>query len=224
MRSYSQGYPAPMKRIAERKVKIIKELKGDHKFYFESNHCFIKGFGWFIPNCLPQDSIGVIILKRDKPKIAESLLRIGCSPLNEMGRDWISIPDMKNPLVAPPRLLIGPWLTYQCARFVKSYGIRPVSFFIRKIFKKYSCYPGWLRAYELNCLKWYVEETNAKAEAFMRQYPKIKYYETDIENLNSTELVQQMLEHFGCKAKESLADVVGRPTNLKSHLSITAST
>ena len=71
-----------------------------------------------------------------------------------------------------------------------------------------------MRAYELNCLKWYVEETNAKAEAFMRQYPKIKYFETDIESLNSTELVQQMLEYFGCKAKESLADVVGKPTKV----------
>ena len=217
MRSYSQGHLAPMKRIAERKVNVIKELKGNHKLYFESNHCFIKGFGWFIPNYLPQDRIGVIILKRDSSKIAESLLRIGCSPLNKLGRDWISTPDMNNPLVAPPKIWVNPRATYQCARLIKSCGIRPASFFTKTILRKNFYYPEWLRAYELKCLKWYVEETNAKAGAFIRQYPKIKYYEIDIESLNSSVLVQQMLEHFGCKAKESLSDVVGKPTNLKQH-------
>jgi hypothetical protein len=60
-----------------------------------------------------------------------------------------------------------------------------------------------------------VEETNAKAEVFMQQYLRIKYYVIDIESLNSIVSVERMLAHFGCKAKESLIDVVGKPTNMK---------
>ena len=215
MRQYSQGYPAPMKSLTEKKVEIIKELKSDHQVYFESNHCFIKGFGWLIQDYFPQDRIGVIILKRNKSRVAESLLRIGCSPLNNFGRDWISTPDMKDPLVAPPKLLFSPRATYQCARLIKSCGIRSASFFTRRILRRDFHYPDWLRAYELQCLKWYVEETNAKAEAFMQQYPRIKYYVIDIESLNSIVSVERMLAHFGCKAKESMIDVVGKPTNMK---------
>lgn len=215
MYRYAQGDLESMRKFSQEKVEVIKELKGDYQVYVETNHCFIKGFGWFIPQYLPEERIGVIILKRDKSKIAESLLRIGCSPLNKLGRDWISTPDMKDPLVTPPKILISPRATYQCARFTKSFLLRGIRFFIRDILRKEFQYPQWLINYELECLKWYVEETNAKAETFRQQYPKIKYYETNIEDLNPLESAQQMLAHFGFSGKESLIDVVGAPTNLK---------
>jgi hypothetical protein len=64
-----------------------------------------------------------------------------------------------------------------------------------------------------------VEETNAKAEAFKRQYPAIKYYEVSIEDLNSVESVQEMLAYFGYSGDQSLRQVVGKPTNLKKPVS-----
>lgn len=215
MYRYSQGDLESMRKYSQEKVVAIKVLKGDYQVYVETNHCFIKGFGWFIPQYLPEERIGVIILKREKPKIADSLLRIGCSPLNKLGRDWISTPDMKDPLVTPPNMLISPRVTYQCVRFTKFFLLRGTSFFIRKILRKELQHPQWLMNYELECLKWYVEETNAKAAAFRQQYPNIKYYEANIEDLNTLESVQQMLAYFGCSGKESLIDVIGNPTNLK---------
>jgi hypothetical protein len=210
MRYYSRGHLTPMKNITEKKIEVIKELKRDCHVYFESNHCFIKGFGWFIPQYIPEDKIGIIILKREKAKIAESLLRIGCSPLTPYGRDWISTPDMKDPLVRTPKTPA----IYQCARLTKCI-LRTGRFLVKKVFQKEVQYPQWLINYELECLKWYVEETYAKSEAFKKQHPAIKYYEVNINDLNTLESVQLMLTHFGCRGKESLNHVVGKPTNLK---------
>lgn len=210
MRRYSRGHHTPMKKTAETKARLIKELKRDCQVYFESNHCFIKGFGWFLPQHLPEDRLGVIILKRESSKIAESLLRIGCSPLTSFGRRWIIAPDMKDPLVRPPKTMT----VYQCARFTKNI-LGASRYLVRKIFRMKFHDPQWLINYELDCLKWYVEETHAQAEAFKQKYPAIKYYEVNIEDLNSLASVQQMLAFFGCKGKESLNQVVGKPTNLK---------
>lgn len=211
---YSQGNLEPMRKLAEKKVEIIKQLKSEHQVYVETNHCFIKGFGWFIPQYLPEERIGVIILKREKSKIAKSLLRIGCSPLQRFGRDWISTPEMKDPLITPPKLLLSPQVTYQYARLMKLM-LRGNKELVRKVFKQDFKYPQWLIDYELDCLQWYAEEIHEKTKAFQQKYPKIKYYETNIEELNSLESVQQMIAYFGLRPKSSLMDVVGTPTNLK---------
>lgn len=215
MNRYLQGDVESMRRLTQEKVEVIKEAKRNYQLYAETNHCFIKGFGWFIPQHLPEDNIGVIILKREKYKIAQSLLRTGCSPFCRFGRDWIITPDIKDSLVSLPKKLVFPRTMYQYTRLIK-FLFRSNRFFVRKVFRQELKYPQWLINYELECLKWYVEETYAKAEAFKQQYPRIKYYEVDIEDLNSLESVQQMLAYFGYSGKESLIDVVGKPTNLKS--------
>jgi hypothetical protein len=203
-----------MRKLTQEKVEVIEKAKRNYQVYVETNHCFIKGFGWFIPQYLPEDKIGVIILKREKYQIAESLLRIGCSPLVRFGRDWIITPDIKNPLVTLPKKLFSPRATYQYTRLLK-FLLRSNRYLVRKVFRQELQYPKWLINYEMECLKWYVEETYAKVEAFKQRYPRIKYYEVNIEDLNSHESVQQMLAYFGCSGKESLSDVVGKPTNLK---------
>ena len=97
MRQFSQGYLEPMRKITQEKVEIINGFEQEYNFYVETNHCFIKGFGWFIPHYLPEDEIGVIVLNREPSKIVESPLKIGCSPLKRLGRNWIITPDKKNP-------------------------------------------------------------------------------------------------------------------------------
>lgn len=214
MRSYAQGDIEPMKQVAHEKVKIIKKFERDYRVYAETNHCFIKGFGWFLPQYLPEERIGVLILKRDKSEIAKSFMRIYCSPLRPFGRDWVSTPDMKNPLMPPPAILLSPKVTYHFARLVKLL-IGGVRFVLRKAFQQELSYPKWLTNYELEALKWYVDETYARGEAFKRKYRKIKYYEVNIKDLNSMEAVERMLTYFGLTAKDSLNDIVGKPTNLK---------
>jgi hypothetical protein len=214
MRRYARGDVSAMRRFTEQKVEAIRASKGDSRTYVETNHCFIKGFGWFIPEYLPEGNIGVIILKRDKVKVAESILRIGYSPLNGQGREWISTPEMQSPIVPPPKRSLSPKTTYNCARFA-SFLIRRTKRLKRSAAETSIQYPKWMVDYEMECLKWYVEETEAKAEAFRKKYPRIKYYETNVEELNSIDSVRQMLSHFGLSEDEPFKDVVGKPTNLK---------
>jgi len=199
-----------MERVSQKKVEAIEALKRDCELYFESNHCFIKGFGWFVPRWIPEERIGVIILKRRKSEIVESHIRTNTSPLTPFGRKWISTPDMENTLVAPPTTRIG----YRYACVVKSlwnYGRRHVANYLKKEIQD----PKWLTRYEMKCLNWYVDETQAKAEAFKQEFPNIKYYEVDIADLNSMESVQKMLSYFGQESEASLKQVVGVPANLK---------
>lgn len=100
MYRYALGELEPMRKAVREKVEAIKK-KGESLLYVEINHCFIKGFGWFIPQYFPEENIGVIFLKRERSKIAESLMRVGASPLDKLGRKWISTPEMKEPLVPP---------------------------------------------------------------------------------------------------------------------------
>ena len=221
LRRFSRGALEPMRKFTRKKVAAIAQSKGDSRLYVETNHCFVKGFGWFIPEYLPIKRIGVVILRRDSQQIANSLLRIGCSPLMPLGRKWISTPDMTAPLVTPPKILISSGMTYRCARFAK---------LLLLLIQRLACIgqkdwhePQWLRHYERECLRWYVDETTARGEAFKQRYPEIRYFETKIENLNSLESVQQMFSYFGYCGRESLQDAVGKPTNLKQQQGKSAS-
>jgi hypothetical protein len=46
MRRFSLGDREPMQKVVEQKLAAIRELKGNRSVYVETNHCFIKGFGW----------------------------------------------------------------------------------------------------------------------------------------------------------------------------------
>lgn len=210
MRKYLRGKSEPMKRIMEEKTRSIRTLKSDFRLYFESNHCFIKGFGWFIPQYFPQSKLGVIILRRNAAEISDSLLRIGCTPLTARGRMWICTPDAHDSDIDPPR---GAFF-YQFSRLVKLV-MRVLNYLARQVGISHLKEPSWLVSYERACIEWYVEEINAKASAFKRRYPQVKYYEVDIKDLNCFRSVKQMLEHFGCEGTRQLKSVVGSASNLK---------
>jgi hypothetical protein len=215
MRRYLHGNVDPMRSLTQQKVAIIEKIKKDCSVYIETNHCFIKGFGWFIPQYIPENKIGVIILKRDKAKVASSYLRVNTSPLIRRGRNWLMTPDLPNTMVAPPNRLVSSAVTYQCARLIKSF-YRSVRFLSVRLFRQEVSYPKWLIDYELECLEWYVDEIDEKAKSFKKMYPSIKYYEVNIDDLNSIDSIQKMLAYFGCTCKDSLNDIVGKPTNLKT--------
>jgi len=213
MRQFALGRPELMQQVARSKAENVTRIRQEYALYFESNHCFIKGFGWYLPEHIPAERIGVIILGRDKSKVAHSLLRIGCSPLLPGGRQWVMTPDRKQPLIAPPRTVV----TYQGARLAR-FAVDRVDDFAHTMFGRTVLGPQWLADYELSCLEWYVEETRARAEAYRRRFPSITYYETRLEDLNTFAAVRRMLGHFGYTAPEALRRVVGIPTNQKKRL------
>ena len=213
MRQFLQGEPEPMRKLAEEKAGLILDLiKEKDKVYVETNHCFIKGFGWFLPEHLSEKTMGVVILKRDKNKIAKSLLRIGCSPFVKKGRCWIATPERKDPRVTPPWVFGSPRISYFIACFVKKL-FRGISRLSCKVRNKAVSPPQWLTNYEMQCLLWYVDETDQLTKEYRQKFPHIKYYEISLESLNDLEQVRRMLRFFGIDGGAGLQNVVGIPTN-----------
>jgi hypothetical protein len=201
-----------MRAIAAAKSAAIRDALRGAEVYCETNHCFIKGFGWFMPQLLPEAEIGVIHLTRVRERIASSQMRIGCSPLTSLGREWVTTPDKHRPLVPPPAMLGAPRLTYVAARLAHTWLCPSAAGETDS-----GAWTAWrhtLREYELACLRWYVDETNALAERFRTRFPAVTYVKADVDDLNSQDAVRSLLAAFGCEAAESISDCVGRPTNL----------
>src|SRR5690606_24297034 len=99
MQHYLKGNKAPIQRLMQQKMDKINKSKGI--LYVDTSHVYIKSFGWEIPKHIPQEEIGIIILRRDIEKVAASTHRTQSGPFNDLGRDWIIYPNGNN-LLPPP--------------------------------------------------------------------------------------------------------------------------
>lgn len=214
MRYYHLGNEEPMRRLTQNKVNKIRNICHDGDVYVETNHCFIKGFGWFIPEYLPEDSIGVIFLTREKDRIVQSLLRVGCSPLLRRGRKWILTPNVAEPFLTPPKRIISTRLTYHSFRVFRT--LFHIQGKVCNVFGLASPrIPYWIHNYELECLEWYVDETAALSEAYKKKHGNIKYIQISVDQLNNFEQFKKVLNFFGLKERETIHYIIGRTTNLK---------
>lgn len=214
MRRYLAGCDRPMRTIVEEKVRMIKAIDRECDHYVETNHCFIKGFGWLLPEYLPQADMGVIFLTRSKKSTVESLQRIACHPLTEVGRDWIMTPAMLSPIACPPRRFLSPRIDYQLIRtFSNLFGLWKAA--SKKLRWDEPRPPGWLNSYVADCLDWYFDETQLKADLYQKTFPSISFKRIDVEELNTLSGVRDMMDFFGCGWNEAIAKVISQATNLK---------
>jgi len=195
-----------MKRLMDQKISEIKRLSGK-SCYAETNHCFIKGFGWLIPEYIPSNQIGVIILKRDKKKVINSFMRLGHSPLTPHGRVWYMTPEMKHPLAAPPSFWGSVKGYYHMVRYIN------YLLFYKGVNKELSHEPEWIKDYAWRLMDWYIDEVYRWADVYKQTFPNIRYFETDVNYLNRTDGVQTMLEYFGLSADDKIVHHVGRRSN-----------
>jgi len=86
MQAFNDGNKEPMQDLMQKKLDQMLATRGEKDTYCETNHYFIKGWGWLLPELVPQDEIGVIVLTREKESIVNSLLRIHAVP----GASWWS--------------------------------------------------------------------------------------------------------------------------------------
>lgn len=211
MQSFLDGNEYEIEKIAREKKQRIDNEIGNDKTFSETNHCFIKGFGWKIVELIPHESIGIIILKRDREAIASSLYRVGASPLNRDGRKWIILPIRNNPLVKPPQRFISPFVTYVVFYLLK-FPFRRNKLMDRCNIPRLKI-PAFITNYELDCLRWYVDEIAAMTHVFKKKYPGISYYEIDLDDLNNTCTVEDMLLNFGLRSNAVVNELIGKPTN-----------
>ncbi|MBC6410251.1 MAG: hypothetical protein GDA42_07315 [Ekhidna sp.] len=205
-----QGNPLKMEQKIKEKINSINSHLGESKCYFETNHTFIKGFGWLIPIHYPHNELGIILLKRDQKDIIKSLYRVKCRPLSYIGYEWIMNPLMKNP--------INPVSNYDRFKY-------RLLFFISKIFEsKYNLFRikidnlRIIKQFNLKYLDWYVKETYAQASLFKKKFPNIKIYKTTIDKLNDIHEFEKMFDFFELdfSPKASFSEKLNVKTNLKT--------
>ena len=71
MRQFNNGDPSALDALMPIKLKEIQKSRKHQKtIYSETNHSFIKGWGYLIPDeYIPQEDIGIVILRREPEKI-----------------------------------------------------------------------------------------------------------------------------------------------------------
>ena len=205
MREYLKGLREPVQRQMPEKIAKINSSSGT--LYSDTSHIFIKSFGWEIPEYISQEEIGVIILKRDKDEVAESTHRTQSGPFNDLGRDWIIVPNGNN-ILKPP---LNP-LQYKLFRIILK-----IMWKIKRN-SGYKRYPSYFKKHSIKLIKWYYEETYALAEKYKKDFPKITYVEVTLTELNSFEGFEKIIQTFKLEEfydREKINDIIGKPINLK---------
>ncbi len=205
MRDYLKGNKAPIQELMSRKMAKIYSHTG--VLYSDTTHVFIKSFGWEIPKYIPQEEIGIIILKRDIDKVAESTHRTQSGPFNDLGRDWIIYPNGKN--------IIHPPLSESMYRLLR---------FSLKIYWKlkgntgYKKYPLFFKKQSIKLIKWYYHETYALAEKYKSTFPNIHFIEIQLEEINSLEGFEKIISAFELYPfynRNKTGELIGKPVNFK---------
>lgn len=212
MQAFLKGNPRPMEALMPEKLASIQAGRGEATTYVETNHCFIKGFGWLLPEHIPQEEMGVVIIKRDKEKIVNSYYKIGCFPTSSFGRNYLMTFQMRNPINKisfMDRLRYWPYA--HLARFIRHRWIQRIA--PLRI-------PAFIKNYEFRMLDWYVEETMAQGEKFKKAFPRVKYFETTTDELNDMAVIEKMFRTFGGEVnfKDSVKEVIGVPQNQKTEV------
>jgi len=110
MQQFNAGDEDALRALMPLKLREIEKSRGKGELiYCETSHMFIKGWGYLIPEYLPQDEVGVIILRRDVGKTVHSMLRVRDVPgLTNHAKAWYLDPEgMRNLSQLPPQA--GPY-------------------------------------------------------------------------------------------------------------------
>lgn len=207
MQAFLKGDHNPMNELMGKKIEQINKLKANSNCYAETNHCFIKGFGWLIPNYIPSNEIGIIILRRAKEEVLQSFMHLGHSPLIPHGRVWYMTPQVRNYIKEPPSLFGSVKGYYHLMRLIN------FLFFYRGYNKKLVYEPKWIKEYAYQLMSWYVDETYNLAELYRRTFPEITFYDIELKHLNEYKEVIRMLNTFGLYLDESMKKYIGKKTN-----------
>ena len=91
MKKFNEGNASELYKLVSLKMKQIhRQIKNGAKIYCETNHSYIKGWGYIIPDeYIPQEEIAIVILRRDIDRVAYSLLGVHNVPgTSESNRTW----------------------------------------------------------------------------------------------------------------------------------------
>jgi len=157
MRQFLKGKTKLMEKKMPEKIDAINKLSEDAEVYFESNHMFIKGFGWYIPDYINPEEIGVLVITRKKEEIVASHIKLDATPLHYKGWDWTITPLVDHNLAEfPKEFKFQKFLYYLYFLQLKTI-YRP---WVNKLFGRQEDFkPEYIKKYEKAMLDWYIDET-----------------------------------------------------------------
>lgn len=62
---------------------------------------------------------------------------------------------------------------------------------------------------------WYVDETNAMAEAYQQRFPLVDYVSIGLNELNQLSGIEKIAAHFELEINEAVKNLLGTATNQK---------
>ena len=197
---FQKGNADSMRKLVVQKVKQIKS-KNKKLIYSETNHCFIKGFGWFVRDHINPKDIGVIILKRDMDSVVKSYSKRINNPFSYMARKWLLSTNKKLVMNDPPSIIHRKFdiIFYHSGKFLPKAFFRFLFFIANDYTKKY--------------FEWYYKETYDMAKEFQKKNTDMKFYECNLEDLNNYENVLYLLEYYNIRPKKSLKKIINKPIN-----------
>jgi hypothetical protein len=104
MRRFNEGDETALRALMPLKLaEIRKKSRNGRKVYCETNHSYIKGWGNLVPEMIPQEEIGVIVLRRSAEQVIHSHLRVRNVPgTTTWSRTWVLTPGAARDHVPPP--------------------------------------------------------------------------------------------------------------------------
>jgi hypothetical protein len=104
MQRFNEGDETALRALMPLKLaEIRKKSCNDRKIYCETNHSFIKGWGFLVPEAIPQEEIGVIVLRRPAEQVVHSHLRVRNVPgTTRWSRTWVLTPGAARDQLPPP--------------------------------------------------------------------------------------------------------------------------
>lgn len=192
MKQYQLGKKDAFDAVLPEKVEQIQKVLAHNKVYFESNHYFIKGFGWEILKNLSEEKIGIIILKRNPEEIIKSYFTIGVSVLGN----------------GAVMHLIHPFSIYASRPFSKNRNLFMLKLFLMRIIVILYNLPFYagvqkrknfniFKRFQLRYLKWYLKEYEYLKSKFIEKYPNLSYLEIDINKMDQDEIIESIRQKFG---------------------------
>lgn len=192
MKGYQLGKKDALVSLLQEKIDKINNTLEQGQVYFESNHYFIKGFGWEIMDKFPEEEVGIIILKRNDEEIIKSFYAIGVSVLGNGAVMHLihpfsvhaSQPFSNNPISFKIKLFLMRLcvILYNTPYYL---GLQKRKSF--KIFKHF----------QYKYLRWYLEEYEHLKQKFIEKYPDLVYLEIDINKMDQDEIIESIREKFG---------------------------
>ena len=190
------------------KYKDILNKQTNKKIYIETNHCFIKGFGWYLSNYLNCDEVGVIILTRNKNEVVKSLEKNVRSAVSVLSKKWLITPSKKEPIKRPPTIIFNPQFDYYIMKFCNR-----IQMFMYSNRIKLNIFQRILNKYTHMIFKWYYDEIYLMGNRFKNQHKDISFYAVDINDINNIQKVYKMLDYFKITPCESLKEIINKPVN-----------